>query len=196
MLTFDDATHTYSIDGVVVPSVTEITRFLHIDTVSAYADKGGGRWQRDRAADRGTRVHAYCADYDYGVLPDAIAPDCAKYVQAYIDFLRDYRIKEWAAVEVPLGYDGYAGTLDRLGYIDGTLTLVDLKTGAHINKAALAAQLSGYLPLCFHNGLGLPRRLLGVQLLSTGKYRPYECEYSPALFAACKLLHKTMEDMK
>ena len=31
MLTFDEATHTYTLDGIQLPSVTEVTRFCAYD---------------------------------------------------------------------------------------------------------------------------------------------------------------------
>ena len=40
MLTFDEATHTYTLDGIQLPSVTEVTRFC------AYDYKTGHGWRQ------------------------------------------------------------------------------------------------------------------------------------------------------
>lgn len=124
MLTFDEAAHEYKLDGHTLPSVTHICRYLSVDI-----DKSRP-WLRDMAANRGTRVHAYCEIIDYdGPEGLRVEPDCIGYVQAYLAFRRDYRIKGWLAVERPIASAslGVAGTPDRIGYVDNVMTIVDLK---------------------------------------------------------------------
>ena len=58
MITFDEAAHRYTVDGVEVPSVTEVCRFL------SYDQKSDKPWLAKAAADRGTRIHAACAAID------------------------------------------------------------------------------------------------------------------------------------
>lgn len=60
MLTFDEASHTYTLDGIQLPSVTEVTRFY------AYDYKSDRPWLAEAAARRGTAVHEACALIDYG----------------------------------------------------------------------------------------------------------------------------------
>lgn len=192
MLRFIGETHQYFDGEIELPSVTHITRFLQTDVASGAKD-----WLRDIAADRGRRVHEYCADIDYGAEPETIDWDCVGYVQAYRTFKRDYRIKEWQAIETPLGSaeTGFAGTLDRLGYIDGRLTIVDLKTGATVHKTAWAAQLTGYsyLVSLLTGEFITPEKLMILQLKKNGKYRFIECEFEYEAFNACKLLNKKLE---
>ena len=64
MLTFDEATHTYTLDGIQLPSVTEVTRFC------AYDYKSDRPWLAEAAARRGTAVHEACALIDYGEEPE------------------------------------------------------------------------------------------------------------------------------
>ena len=54
MIQFEEATHTYTKNGVILPSVTEITRFL------AYDYKTDRPWLAEEAARRGTAVHEAC----------------------------------------------------------------------------------------------------------------------------------------
>ena len=49
MLTFDEATHTYTLDGIRLPSVTEVTRFC------AYDYKSDRPWLAEAAARRRDR---------------------------------------------------------------------------------------------------------------------------------------------
>lgn len=187
MLEFDEVKHEYRLDGQLLPSVTQIIRFLNYDTA-----ENAKAWLRDAAGIRGSKIHAYCEDIDYGALPDRIDWDCIGYVDAYKAFLRDYR-PEWLYVEQKLGSLalGYAGTIDRIGLIDGVVTIVDLKTGSKVNKATLTAQLIGYQELCLDNGLihRLPN-LLGLQLKKDGTYKLIPCERDYDLWKACKILHK------
>jgi len=136
---FDPATHTYTVDGVRLPSVTEICRFL------SYDRKSDKPWLAQQAADRGTRVHEYTVMLDYGEEPEDIEPDCAGYVTAYRRFLHDYQ-PEWQGIETVLGSKslGYAGTCDRYGVINGRRAVLDIKTGSSVNKVSVASQLAGY----------------------------------------------------
>lgn len=188
MLRFVEETHQYFDGEIALPSVTKICRFLSVDVA-----ENARSWLRDAAADKGRRVHEHCADIDYGYEADSYEWDCVGYIEAYRAFKRDWGIRDWQAIEMPLGsvITGYAGTLDRLGYIDGKLTLVDLKTGSKINKTALTAQLTGYCLLVPEIEL-FPEQLWGIQLMKDGKYRKYVCNLDTELFNACKLLHERL----
>ncbi len=173
MLTFDEAAHEYKLDGHTLPSVTHICRYLSVDI-----DKSRP-WLRDMAANRGTRVHAYCEIIDYdGPEGLRVEPDCIGYVQAYLAFRRDYRIKGWLAVERPIASAslGVAGTPDRIGYVDNVMTIVDLKTTHKAAKDLLAAQLNGYrailaAPDANYRAPEPIAQMLGLQLRKNGTYR-------------------------
>lgn len=192
LLTFDADKHEYRYNGAVVPSVTHICRFIR-DTGSV------PKWTLDAAAERGRRVHEYCELYDYGALPDEIEYDLAPYVRAYIAFLRDYRIKEWMHSEYIMGASEYAGTADRIGYIDGKLCIVDLKTTASLDKRSIMAQLEGYRWL-FEAESGLTvDRMFPVQLKKDGTYTVPRTDYGPheygnRLFDALLTLHEITEE--
>lgn len=182
MLTFDPNTHSYEIDGVAVKSVTQICAPLSLEAAIAGAQRPH---MRDAAANRGTRVHEFCELIDLGIEPEAVDFDCVGYVEAYKSFLFDYRPKDIAAVELPIGSlsMGVAGTLDRLMLIDGMWCLIDLKTGTHIDKATCTAQLNGYNAIinahdCTTPTLPRPQALAVLQLGRRGKY-----SYKPMYFS-------------
>ena len=174
VLTFDSSTHTYTIGGKNVPSVTEIVGLL---TAQRY-DSGTNQAVMRQAAQRGTLVHECTELIDYGIPLDEIeiVPEIAPYVQAYMNFLRDYS-PQWLLIESPVSdaAAGYAGTLDRLGVIDDSLTIVDIKTGSdvsRISKIKWAVQTEGYreaLPEQFRQA----RRKI-LLLRNTGKYTFYD----------------------
>lgn len=128
-LTLDEATHTYRLGDRVLPSVTQITA-----TIAPLF--GIPRGVLEAKADLGTAVHLATQFYDEGDLDaDSLPESVGPYFRAYAQFLHDYEPR-WTHIEHRVhhpGY-GYAGTLDRAGYLSGlkgvrkdALCLVDLK---------------------------------------------------------------------
>ena len=165
---FDPATHTYTIDGEPVPSVTDICSVL---TAGKYS---GGQGIIAAARARGTAVHELCEAYDYGTLEEVPA-ELAGYVKAWADFCRDYR-PEWLYIEHEMYSKELqmAGTCDRIGVIDGKTCVVDIKTTANMDRAsklALACQLFAYEVLYYRQHKEkIDGDSLGVQLKRDGNY--------------------------
>ena len=140
---FDPDTHTYLVDGQEVPSVTTILNYM--------SDVEYGKVNPavlEQAARRGTLVHEYTELYDYDALPDEIEYEVAPYIQAYMKFIRDYK-PNWILIEGQVYNDvyNYAGTVDRIGDIDGELAVVDIKTLASptkMQKFTVSAQTEAY----------------------------------------------------
>lgn len=182
---FDEATHTYTLYGEKIPSVTQIIRFLDVDV-----DKSRP-WLRDEAARRGTLVHQACAliDYDEPDVLELIPDEIKGYVTAYLNFLQDNRC-EWKYIELPdwCEYKGtvYAGTIDRYGLMNGVPVLLDIKTGSAGIKMRHTAQLTGYRnfpgidPDCFMYILYLKR---------DGTYKLAPHMPDEELFEACLTMH-------
>lgn len=191
-LHFDEATHTYTVDGKRLPSVTEVTRFCAYDYRSAQP------WLAAATARRGGAVHEACALMDYGEEPEE-TPEIAGYLTAYRRFLKDYR-PVWELIEYPMGdlLLGYAGTLDRFGtFPDDLPVLLDIKTG-QLHDAALSAQLTGYLNLL----KSLPGRrtvwpkLYALKLSKDGTYDLRQSTPDPDLWNACLRLHHATTERK
>ena len=164
MLTFNAEDHSYWLDDERIPSVTEIIRFLNVDVMSS-----ANREMRNAAAERGTRIHEACTVYDFD--PDAeVDGDIAGYVKAYADFKRDYRIEEWHLFEAMLYCrDGFAGTLDRYGEIDGVPTVLDIKTGSKLNMRVHSIQLYAYKELLRLNNYKVDQGAI-LHLKKNGEY--------------------------
>ena len=191
MLKFEPHNHTYTLDGIQIPSVTEICRFLSVDFKS---DKP---WLAKIAADRGTRVHAACAAIDWGEEPE-ITPDIAGYVTAYRRFLNDYR-PDWEGIEYT-GADTsleIAGTIDRFGTLyDGRTCILDIKTGARLHDASLRAQLTGYECILDFSDVFYPEVLYALQLAKDGTYVLREVNEDMNLLDACIFIHNAVERKK
>jgi len=181
--------HQYFVGGVELPSVTHICRFLSVDIAD-----GAKPWMRDAAAQRGTIIHAACESIDYGLDPDGLTPETTPYTIAYLDFLRDYRITGWAGIEVIMGSRqlGYAGTADRIGWIDGKLVILDIKTGSTLHTQPLAAQLTGYAKLYRFQAGRFPDALYGLHLKKDGTYTLREVTINHDLWASCVYLNNAI----
>lgn len=196
---FDEATHTYTLDGKKLPSVTHIIRYLAVDKANN-ADPNAAEIARKR----GTLVHQETMLFDYtNSFSSDIDSDCAPYLEAYVQFVRDYR-PGWELIEHQMGNAtlGFAGTLDRFGVIDDKWCILDIKTSYKVDIPSLSAQLTAYHDLLLYEQFekleNANIRHLGLQLMRTGKYRLYEtdCEKGSDLFYSCRRIYKTMEQMK
>ena len=169
LLEFDEQKHEYNVLGTKLPSVTEIIGPL---TYTKYRVDNA---VVEQAAFRGSMIHALTAAYDRGDLDEdgEVAVDVGLYLMAWISFCHDYQPK-WEYIEIPMATRTFAGTIDRVGVIDGKRVVVDIKTTSAMdraNKIALVTQLYGYSQLCAENDVQVDYdNSIGVQLKNDGKY--------------------------
>lgn len=200
---FDEATHTYTLDGKELPSVTHIIRYLAVDKANN-ADPNMALIARER----GSAVHEATVMYDYsGEIPDDFPAEYAPYLEAYVQFVRDYK-PGWELIEHQMGNKTlvFAGTLDRFGLIDGEYAILDIKTSYKVDMPSLSAQLTAYrsllykeyLPAKWDEILEKGLNLYGLQLMRDGKYRLYKCDESVGdiLFQSCLKIYRATKAMK
>lgn len=200
---FDEATHTYTLDGIELPSVTHIIRYLAVDKANN-ADPNMALMARER----GSAVHEATVMYDYsGEIPDDFPAEYAPYLEAYAQFCSDYHPK-WELIEHSMGdrVFGFAGTLDRFGLIDGEYAILDIKTSYKVDMPSLSAQLTAYMSLLYKKYppakwdaiLEKGLNLYGLQLMRNGKYRLYKCDESVGdiLFQSCLKIYRAIKAMK
>lgn len=136
-LAFDEATHTYRANGIVVPSNTQILRATgFIDT---------NVWATDWHLTRGRFIHLACEYYDLGKLDIAsLDPEIERYIQSYIRFRELSNNVQIVSVEerVYCSTWEFAGTLDREILINGLPAILDLKSGSWAKWHQI--QLAGY----------------------------------------------------
>ncbi len=165
-LTLDKATHTYTINGCVIPSVTQILQakglgdFSMVDpSVLAYA------------AERGTAVHLAAQYLDEDRLDESkLDAEVGGYLDGYKRFLRDARFTPGRIeARVYSAQYKYAGTFDRNGILGQSLCCLDIKTGALTD--AHRPQLAAYTM-----AMVMPRRFrrIALQLTRKGEYRIHE----------------------
>lgn len=143
-LEFNQDKHEYKLDGVVVPSVTSVIKFL--DDYS-----GVPQDVMQYTSVRGRAVHLATAlddqdNLDYATVDDVVFP----YLDAWRSFRRDTGFKPTHIERFVYSTKyKYAGTLDRIGTIGTTRSstvkcLIDIKTCAVVMPSA-GPQTAAYL---------------------------------------------------
>lgn len=175
-LTYDDATHIYRHQGVVVPSVTQILNIVPprsrlLSVMSMSAEK---RAVLEHARDLGTAVHAACHYYDEGTLRhDSVSEEVTPYVQAWMRFVSESAFDIVGMETLVLHKTmGYAGRYDRKGHRRGTKrrVLLDIKTGDP-RSAKASAQTAAYVQAELSQlGIYEPVERVSVQLHEDGSY--------------------------
>lgn len=161
-LDFDPETHTYTLDGQAVPSVTQVLKPL----LGWYGDGAEG------ARVRGSDVHSLTAQHDWGLSP-AVPEDLAPYIAAWEKFKENLRLCP-VAVEKRVAHPVwlYAGTLDRvMRFPGGTVALVDIKTSVSL-EAWIGCQLAAYREAWNHERPKAEQitKSLAVSLRADGTY--------------------------
>lgn len=181
-LIFFDEGHIYELDGERIPSVSEITRFLAREI---YGDVQ--QFRLDRAAERGTKIHKLTEALDkYGEI-DADA-ESLPYIQAYLKFRQEHDV-QWEEIEKPRYHPEklYAGTIDRMGMIDGRRGILDIKNVYRIHKPLYEAAQNLYR---MTYDPGVIEVLYILHLKPDATYKLIELPIRDDLALACLTLHR------
>ncbi len=164
ILTFAEETHQYKLDGVAIPSVTQI-----MEPLSRAKYKAIDESILKAAAKRGSEVHEAIEFYTkYGIMecPHEAEP----YVNAYMKWAQQYKPQtiqtEQATWHKQLMY---AGTIDNLSVIDGRKTLIDYKTTAELNDMLTSVQLEAYSQALKSQGVDVEQKAI-LHLCKGGTY--------------------------
>jgi hypothetical protein len=181
VLTFDASSHTYTLAGRTLISVTQALQESGLVNTSFYTDEH---------ALRGTLVHRtlqYLDDDD--LVESSVPPQLEGYVQAYRAFLREndpgpILVNEQQFCDPVLGF---AGTIDRIRVINGAVTILDIKTGFPCAWHGL--QLAAYQQLARLHGFTATKRV-GLYLKPYGAYTvtPYTDRSDWDVFRAALLI--------
>jgi hypothetical protein len=160
---FDEASHTYTVEGRKLPSVTQVLLAERLID---------DRWFTEWARERGSAVHLACQMVAEGDLDEtSLDPRIAGYVDAYRLFLAETGFDpHHLEVTVVSKSDGYAGRFDQAGTdrLD-RLGIIDLKTGAP--NRATGVQLSAYSRAWYEESKYNAEFLWGVHLQENGRYK-------------------------
>jgi len=176
MLTFEESTHTYTLDGQEIPSVTQVLKaegFINTDFIDPWY------------AERGTAVHKATELFDLGTLDESsLDPRIVGYLEAWKKYRRDTGYTpDPDMIERRMYHPTlkYAGTIDRPG--------LDIKSGSpepwHVIQAA------GYEDLMLANTDDVSRGWSMIYLKEDGTYKvkPYS---AIELYQARRIFHAAL----
>ncbi len=193
-LTFDDATHTYLLDGEVIPSVTQVMKPL----TEAYYNNVDTKIL-NMAANRGHIVHSAIETLLKDDIDD-IPPEYSGYFNAFKRFMDDYPF-DVVGIEMRTHHQilRYAGTVDLLCKIGNELILVDYKTTAKINDMLTGVQLEAYAAALASNDSHVDNKAI-LHLHNDGRYKlkwygKHNSE-NIAVFGACLKIYNHLQKYK
>lgn len=151
LLSFDAGTHVYFVDGVPVPSVSQV---IEAET-NEYYDNSFAQSRLEVAKNRGTLVHKTIENIINSELSFSRDYEESRIIYETIRVYDDWVMKNKIVVlknEMMLTNGIFAGTVDLLVEEDGKLVLVDVKATSKITPM-IELQLAGYYMLLRDNGI-------------------------------------------
>ena len=137
---YNEERHEYRIDGIKIPSVTQILKANGLSDFSMVNPD-----ILERAKQFGLAVHKGCELHDLKTLDrDSLCDPLVPYIAQWQRFITNFKVqildieKRFWSTKYRFG-----GCLDRVAIINGKLTLVDIKTTTSINPTT-AIQVAGY----------------------------------------------------
>jgi len=169
MLTFDESKHEYAVEGVRLPSVTQVLKSLGMYK--------GEDFFKPEGLVLGHYIHSACEYYDKGTLDEETLDDSLRgYLDAWKQFRMDTKFTP-LLIEQPLQsrIHRFAGTPDRFGTIGNEFWLPDIKHGGY--QPCDALQTAGYSLLLMESEYGKaiaesrrPIKRMSVYLEPNGRY--------------------------
>ena len=168
-LKFEDSLHQYSVDGIVIPSVTQIMKPL-----SQNEYEGIGEKTLEAAAQKGSAVHGAIENWiKFGIMD--IEPEFQGYIDGFLNWWDSYK-PEVIGSEIKTYHKimWYGGTVDLLCRIDKDICLIDYKTTFHLLQKNCAVQLEAYSQALASQGVETNTKYI-LHLKKDGKwdFRPF-----------------------
>ena len=186
-LTFDEKNHKYFLDGVCIPSVSEILSPLHS---KVYGDINS--YTLEIAAEKGTRVHRSIEFMSkYGL--DKCDEDILGYVQAYKKFRSEHENWQLIGSELRLYNKAllYGMTIDEVYRVGENIVICDLKTTSSVHLGSWSVQLSAYKKgYLTHYPDRNVSELYIIRLKDNGSYELYKLEDNFRIFLACLSIYR------
>jgi hypothetical protein len=168
-LKFDEGKHLYSLDGVPLPSVTQVLKGVGIIDFSNVPPA-----LLEAACQFGTAAHKATELSDKGKLDEEnLDINLRPYLDGWILFRQEYGFLS-DMIERPIYSKIYrfAGTPDRLGHwrIDDSMIILDIKTGFMLSSAD-AIQTAAYAIMAKEGGIKGTIKRVSLLLTKDGKYK-------------------------
>lgn len=188
-LVFHEETHQYFLGGKEIPSVSMLLEPLNKSVYQSIP-----RDILEAAADRGKAVHKATENIDAGLQFD-FCEEWFGYIEAYTNFKKEHSIKWFASEQMYASKKHkFAGTVDRIGMVDGNFSILDIKTTATIHKTLVIPQLTFY-EMLYDEEVGIDKieKRYILQLQKKGTYILQEFEPNTKLTKALLEVYKFKE---
>ncbi len=161
-LKFDDEHHIYRLDGVIIPSVSNIMEPL---SEAKYA--GISERTLAKAAEKGTSVHNSIENFiKFGI--EDVNPEHRGFFDGFLKWWeKDQPVLVGSECRVYHRILQYGGTVDLLAYIRGKLTLVDFKSTYALSDMTCGVQLEAYAQALASHGIHVEQKKI-LQLKKDG----------------------------
>ena len=187
-ITYDGRRHSYKLDGVTCAGVSTISEYQPKEWLKPWAAKMVVEHLKDKqdfiktctpeeytallleakkmhktkseeALDIGTQVHDLCERLIMGMLV-SVTEETKNPIDQFLAFQKNHKV-EWICTEKIVCSPTHlvAGRLDSLAFVDGILSLVDLKTSSRISESYFL-QTAGYSMCLSEMGVPIERRII------------------------------------
>ena len=148
---YDEENHKYYVDGVELPSVTEIANPISAERLNALQMS-----LVEKARARGSRCHELCEEYLLldELEAEQIEGEYIPYIKQFVIWCKTFRPKVLFTEKRLFGKE-FCGTLDLVCEIDGKTIIVDYKFTSVADKKSLSVQLEGYYRLAKENNMDI-----------------------------------------
>jgi hypothetical protein len=191
-LQFDESTHTYTLGGMIIPSVTQVLSSVGIVDYSRVPPH-----VLAEAAERGTAIHRACRFLDENDLDESVlCPWIIPYLEAWKKFKLLHN-PGFVLIERPLtaciNGMAFAGTPDRVGTMGDIPYIIEIKTGDESMERAWKVQTAAYAMLAPKRRTNpFQYRGASIQLFGDGTYRKsgdYADPKDAQIFLAALAIH-------
>lgn len=186
-LVFDEVPHIYLLDGIQIPSVSNVMEPLNRVKYDGINEK-----TLERAAEKGTAVHNAIENYlKFGFID--IPPEHQPYMDAFLDWWKLMNpVVVGSEIRMYHRLMRYAGTCDLLCYIEDELNLIDYKTTYTVSEMTCGVQLEAYAQALASHGIKVARKRI-LHLKRDGSHKFIEFPANDAVrwrvFGACKTVY-------
>lgn len=140
MITFDRNTHTYRCDGVRVPSVTQILKWLYPNKYAGVPEE-----TLNAAAEFGNRMHEWIEAYATDGTKKRGQTDYMKLsTTQVVELICNHQFQAESCEQIVSWKNRFAGTYDMVGLMEADSALVDIKCTAQLDEDYLSWQLGMY----------------------------------------------------
>lgn len=179
LIQFDEATHTYTVNGRRVPGVTSVLKPLYGDLRFVDQDLLDYKSELGKAVHKAIELH--CLD---GLNYSSLTSPVAEYFEQYLLFEAETGFRPTASEVMVASALGFCGTYDLEGLLNRQLYVIDVKTTAALSPA-VALQTIAYLRARNENDGTKAERRAALRL-APDKYRfvPYDTARDAVDFGA------------